>query len=192
MPRLMAVEIHPEPPRVPVTGRAARVRQALWERRGDLAERDEVGALDTTAAWLARWHEDFDRRVPAVSLDRTPRYRHKQLDGEHSLPAEDVAAVVLSDPERAAAGLSILVEAAGFAPLQPRAGSCRVGSPGQEAAETISAFGRALETWARAVADRELSCREATQLLPMVDQLLSQVLDWRTALQRVAGEEEGT
>lgn len=192
MPRLMAVEPPPGPARAPVTGRAALVRQALWERRGDLAERDEVGALDTTAAWLARWHEDFDRRVPAVSLDRTPRYRHKQLDGEHSLPAEDVAAVVLSDPERAAAGLSILVEAAGFAPLQHRTTSGRVGSPGQEAAETIGAFGRALESWAQAVADRELSCREAANLLPRVDQLLNQVLDWRTALRRVVGEEQGT
>lgn len=189
MPQLKVV-VAPQPAVLPITGKAARIRQNLKERRAELAEYDEVGAIDVTAAMLSRLGDEFFGGVPAIAADRTPRYRHKQLDGEHSLPAEDLVYTLLTDPMRTAPGLSIAVEAAGFAPLQLRASSPLVGTTGEETAETIHAFGAAAEAWARAVADGGLDRREAAELLPHVDRLLNQVLDWRTALRRAAGEGE--
>jgi hypothetical protein len=187
--QLRVVEHEPRVAHVVVTGRACMVRQNIAERRRELAEHDDVGAVDVTASLLGRWGEDFFRLVPQVAADRTPRFRNKQLDGEHGLPLEDFWLLVLRRPEVARAGLSLALEAAGFRPLELADGEEDQETVVETTAKTVEAFGGALTSWVLAAADGEVSKREATTLLPLADRLLNAVIDWRSSLRRTAGEE---
>lgn len=107
---------------------AIRARIASRHRRrddGGGVDWDAVrpAVLDLAAAATARLHERLSGRAGLLGELRGAKYVRKQLIGESCLLLEDLALVALDEPEAFVAGVAPLLEAAGYLPPEPMAGS---------------------------------------------------------------------
>lgn len=165
---------------LPITGRAALVRENIARRRQRLDEFDEIGALDAAALLIDRIYEIVVGNVPALSADRTPRYRRGELSGEHGFHVEDLMYVLLADQAAAFEALATMAEILGYEPPQPA--DPEVSSLGDEMADVIESFSETTATFTRAMCDGEMSRRDASKLRSLVDRLLREVVEFKAAV----------
>lgn len=98
--------------RVPLSGYADRVRDAMALRCGEL-EQIKPEALDLAAAGVAAVHDALHGQATELRGARSAAYRRQQLRGEHGLTVEDLAQLALDAPESAIALLGVFARALG-------------------------------------------------------------------------------
>lgn len=169
---------------VPLSGAEERIHDAIVERRAELAERDEVGAIRTVARMLAVLSEECDGLAPMLAGEHTPRYVRMQNAGERSYSLCDLVYRIQLHPELRRC-LDPLLETHGE--VRQSSTTCpehALGTVAEELADVTASYAETLERWARAIADGELSRAEVHDLRPAVDRLIRQAVELRARLDR--------
>jgi hypothetical protein len=164
-----------------MTARAERILVELSARRKKFAEYDEVGSLNLTAAILAAVHDTIVGNVPAISADRSPRLRRRQLDGSYSLPVEDLLYIALTHGGVGRIVLERIAERLGYEPPAPRlqaAGSLQ--DIHREMADVVTSFADAIASWSETIADGRISSLEAVDLEERISRLIREAVELRT------------
>ncbi len=168
---------------VPMTARAERILVELAARRKKLAEYDEVGSLQLTAAILAAVHETIVGNVPAISADRSPRLRRRQLDGSYSCPVEDLLYIALSHGGVGQTVLEAIAERLGYEPPAPMLqAAASLEDIHREMADVVTSFADAIASWSDTIADGRISSLEAIELQERISRLIREALDLRTVV----------